>query len=305
MSQKEAKDIIEGLINTVLESVSPRKYLDASVHILDLSYEHVMQANKIKMSKGSMESYMSLLFAVESKARTSESIDEAIDKVLNNRGTQYIRNLNLLVCKNFGAARNFITEVSKLIAEDQYFGTSYRERSLPELKSAYSIEEGDSLKPLEGKAFILEDGKIGQVQEVIYNNKSKFLIVPVYSSLNSGFIAVKSPVGIVSTEPASKYIGALISLDNGTIELVKTELGDLPLLKRTYLSKLDLGHLFKKKALGGDTPLGIRLQDAFIYKGLSPKNKALVGNYIDRLDKAHGKVDYIFHNKAEIGRAHV
>ena len=301
MSKKEANIVIKNLIKNVLESVSPREALDASVHILDVSYYHVMWANGIKTSKKSEESYIRFLLAVESKAYISISIDDAIGKVINNKGTQYIRSLNLLVAKNFNSARHFITEVSKLISEDEYFGTSYRERTLSELKTAYAIEEGGSLKPLIGKAFVIEGNRIGQVQEINYNNKPSYSIVPIYSSINSEFLALQSPTGDISIEPASKHMGARISLEDGTIQLIKTNVGELPLLKRQYLSKLDLGHLFKKKTLGGDTPLGIRLQDSLLYPGLSTKNRNIVQKYINQLDKAHGKVDYIFHNQAAEG----
>jgi hypothetical protein len=302
----EAKKIIEKVISKVLNTpdgvLSPREKLDGSVHILDLSEKHVLFANRIDPDKNSRDSYNKFIHTVEQLANTSTSIDGAIEKVLSNKGTQYIAEFNLLVCKNFNTARKFITEVSRAIPDDEYFGTSYRERSLAELKTAYGIEEGSPLiKDFLNKAFVIEGNRIGQVQEFVEGNKSTYHLVPIYSSINSQFLALKSQTGEISIEPASKHMGARISTEKGTIELVNTDMGLLPLLKRQYLSKLDLGHLFKKKILGGDTPLGKRLEKSFSYRGLSPEAKGIVQHYIDELDKAHGSVDYIFHNQAAEG----
>jgi hypothetical protein len=302
----EAKKILEEVISNVLNTpngvLSPREKLDSSVHILDLSKKHVLFANRIDLDKNSTDSYNRFIHTVEQLAHTSTSIDDAIEKVLSNQGTHYIAKFKLLVCKNFRTARIFITQVSRAIPDDEYFGTSYRERSFAELKTAYGIEEGSPLiKDFLNKAFVIEGNRIGQVQEFIQGNKSTYHLVPIYSSINSQFLALKSQTGEISIEPASQHMGARISTEKGTIQLVNTDMGLLPLLKRQYLSKLDLGHLFKKKTLGGDTPLGKRLQDSLSYIGLSPEAKGIVQHYINKLDAAHGSVKYIFHNQAARG----
>lgn len=300
----ESRVIIEKLISETLESVSPRKVLDTSVHILDLSYGHVIRANRIRDSKKAEQAHGELITAVTSIAKISSSMEVAIENILANRGTQYLPDVNLLVCKSFSTAREFISRVSRLIPNNEYFGTSYRERSLSELKLAYGLEEGSSLAPLEGKAFILADGEIGQVQKLTESAKTYYSLVPIHQLGKNTHIALKDPItGGIYTEQINTHIGAQVSTESGEITLVNTELGKLPLIRRTYLSKLDLGHMFKKSTPGGDTPLGMRLHNAVNYAGISPQNKALVQKYIDKLDKAHGKVTYIFHNKAAEGLA--
>jgi hypothetical protein len=298
----KAKKIIENLISKVLKTedgkISPRDKLDKSVHILDLSSEHVQFANSLQLAHNYKESYREFINTVDTMANKSSTIEGATERVLSNQGTQYIPKLNLLVCKNFSTARIFITRVSKAIPDNEHFGTSYRERTLSELENAYSIENNNYTKDFVNKAFVIEGNRIGQIQEFVVGNKSNYYLVPIYSSINSSFLALQDPEGTITVEPASQHIGARITTEKGTIKLIKTDMGDLPLLKRQYLSKLDLGHLFKKKTLGGDTPLGMRLNKALIYKGLSPDNKAVVQKYIDELDETHGRVDYIFHNQA-------
>jgi hypothetical protein len=301
MSQKEAKKVIDSLIENVIKSHSPRKALDESVHILDISYDHILQANGQKDSKNFLDSYTRFLIAVTSLAKDSSSIDKAIDAVLHNRGTQYLQKYNLLINKNFDTARKFITKVSHLIPDDEFFGISYRERSFSELKTAYKIEEGESLGPLVGKAFVSGNGSIIQVQELDQSGGSKFILNTIYSPLNTGFIALKDPDGVISVEPSSIHEGARVSLEKDTLTIVKTDKGYLPLLKRDYLSKLDLGHLFKKQTLGGRTPLGERLQTAIKYEGISPSLRKVIQEYVNELDKIHGSVDYIFHNQAAEG----
>lgn len=301
----ESKKIIENLISKVLKTeegkINPREKLDKSVHILDLSSEHVQFANKLQLAQNYKESYDKFIDTVNSMAGKSNTIEGAVERVLSNQGTQYIPKLNLLVCKNFSTARKFITLVSKAIPDNEHFGTSYRERTLSELQNAYDIEDNNYTKDFVNKAFVIEGNRIGQIQEFVEGDKSKYYLVPIYSSINSNFLALQDQDGTITIESASQHIGARVTTEKGTIKLIKTDMGELPLLKRQYLSKLDLGHLFKKKTLGGNTPLGMRLKNSLVYKGLSLDNKAVVQKYIDQLDEAHGSVDYIFHNQAAEG----
>jgi hypothetical protein len=301
----EAKKIIEDVISEVLTRVegemTPRQALDAYVHILDLSYHHVMRANRLPLTDSTKKSYDNFIAVVANLAHASMDLPEAVNKVINIKGTQYINSLNLLVCKSFGTAREFITEVSKKIPLDPYFGTSYRERTLQELELAKNIKNGVYTQDFKDKAFVIQGNKIGQIQEFGSGDSATYYMVPIYSSINSQFLAIKDRDGSITVEPASKHLGARVSTEKGTIELVQTNEGEIPLLKRDYLSKLDLGHMFKKNILGGETPLGLRLQDALAYTGLSTDSKAIVQKYIDQLYKVHGSVDYVFHNQAAKG----
>lgn len=314
----EAKAIIDKLIAETLLSESPREKLDKKFHILDLSYDHVVRSNKLNGSLvATRKAYEEFIFHVIFMGRQATSLEDAIEASISSKGsvgTQYIDNIDLLVCKNFDTARKFISKISKMIPDNIHFGISYRERTFEELKSAYKIEEDSSLKPLLGKSFLLANGTIGQVIEVETEfaktgRKARYALVPQESLVTKigiiKFIAVKDREDseTYKIEPIGSHIGAQITSENNEISLVHTDSGLLPILKRTYLSKLDLGHLFKKSTIGGETPLGARLQQAVSYPGLSAKNQKLVQTYINKLDKAHGKVDYIFHNNAASGSA--
>lgn len=307
MSSAEARATINRVIKNVLESESPRKKLDTSVHVLDLSYSHVIMANQLPNSKDVLDAYKEFISALRSlpDIGISESLSSAIELVTAGKKPQYIIKYRVLVCKDFRKAREAVTQISKSIPDNQYFGISYRERSLTELKTAYKIEEGSSLGPLKDKAFVLGDGRIGIVQQVPDSRKVRYSLQHIDQLPNNyKFLALREPVtNKISIESYTNHIGGQVSSDNGVIELIDTEHGKIPLLKRGYLSKLDLGHLFKKETRGGRTPLGERLQKAFTYRNLSPEARQLVQHYIDDLDKEHGKVTYIFHNRAAQGEA--
>ena len=308
MSQQEAKAVIEKLIKDVLESESPRIKLDATFHVLDLSYAHVLKVNKLKDTQLAKESYIEFIQAVEFLTKKADSLDSAIAASRKNRniGPQFISNISLLVCLNFGAARTKITEISHNIPNNEYFGISYRERTLEELKYAYKLEEDSSLVDMKDKTFLLDNGKVGTVQKVKIGKRTKFELTE--NTQLGPFTHVLVPIptddSVFKLEAIALHRGAQLAHTDGVVTLgsnkdpIQGPVGYFPKLKREWLSKLDLGHLFKKDTAGGRTPLGDRLQEAFKYEGLSVSARSMVQQYIDKLDKAHGKVTYVFHNQA-------
>jgi len=308
MSQQQAKAVIEKLIKDVLESESPRVKLDATFHVLDLSYDHVLKVNKLKDTQIAKESYIEFIQAVEFLTKRADSLDAAIAASRNNRniGPQFISSTSLLVCLNFGAARSKITEISRSIPNNKYFGISYRERTLEELKYAYKLEEGSSLIDMRDKTFLLDNGRVGTVQEVKTGKRTRFELTenPNLGPFTHVLVPIPTDDSVFKLEAIALHRGAQLAHTDGVITLGSNKdsnmgpVGDFPKLKREWLSKLDLGHLFKKDTTGGRTPLGERLQEAFKYEGLSSSARSMVQQYIDKLDKAHGEVTYVFHNQA-------
>ena len=309
MTEKAAKDTIEKMINKVLNSKSPRTKLDKTFHVLDLSYDHLLKFNKLEDEQLAKESYVEFIIAVEQLTKKADSLTAAIAASRNNRniGPQFIEGIALLVCLNFGAARTIITKVSQAIPNNEYFGMSYREKTLEGTKYAYKLEEGSSLKDLVKKVFLLDNGRVGTVEQINIEKRTKFELI---EDLNLGpYTHVLVPLpppndSVFKLEAVSLHRGAQLANTDGIVTLGSNKdsnigpIGDFPKLKREWLSKLDIGHLFKKDTRGGRTPLGDRLQKALVYKDLSSSARATVQTYIDRLDKAHGEVTYVFHNTA-------
>jgi hypothetical protein len=309
MSTPEAKKTIEKMITQVLEAKSPRTKLDETFHVLDLSYDHLLKFNKLEDEQLAKESYVEFIIAVEQLTKKAYSLDAAIAASRNNKniGPQFIEGVALLICLNFGAARRIITQVSHSIPDNEYFGISYREKTLTGTKYAYKLEEGSSLIGLKGKSFLLDNGRVGTVTELNTGKRTKFELVENTNLGPYTHVLVPLPPpndSAFKLETISDHRGAQLANTDGTVTLGSNKdstigpIGDFPKLKREWLSKLDIGHLFKKNTRGGRTPLGDRLQKALVYKNLSSSARDIVQKYINKLDKAHGEVTYVFHNTA-------
>jgi hypothetical protein len=294
MSSAQAKNTIEKMITNVLEAKSPRTKLDETFHVLDLSYDHLLKFNKLEDEQLAKESYVEFIIAVEQLTKKAYSLDAAIAASRNNKniGPQFIEGVALLICLNFGAARRIITQVSHSIPDNEYFGISYREKTLTGTKYAYKLEEGSSLIGLKGKSFLLDNGRVGTVLELNTGKRTKFELVENTNLGPYTHVLVPLPPpndSAFKLETISDHRGAQLANTDGTVTLGSNKdstigpIGDFPKLKREWLSKLDIGHLFKKNTRGGRTPLGDRLQKALVYKNLSSSARDIVQKYINKM----------------------
>lgn len=170
MSQEEGEKVLNEKINTILQNSQVfkqlqenyRKELNSRYHILDLSFDALYTANAVNKSAREKivftNSYNRLIDTVKKhvKGRQYISVDDIPSiKDVGKLNTFFVSQpIPLLISPSFDAARNNISAISALIADDKYFGKSDRVRTLDQI----TREEGKTLEDLLAQGRYFKDG---------------------------------------------------------------------------------------------------------------------------------------------------
>jgi len=165
MSLAEGKQVLDAKLKMAMAN-SPayqallknyrEKLNTENIHILDISYDAlVLNADTSDKLERFDESYTLFLVAIES-ATSGVTVYNTLEDLKNSnpgnltKGVIYVRSSAILICPNFGSARNFITyKVSKQIPFDEFFGITNRARGKDEL-----IREGYEVLPIINDKFV-------------------------------------------------------------------------------------------------------------------------------------------------------
>jgi hypothetical protein len=340
MSKEEATTAINRVIIDCLQDKEVRKNLDSEYHILDISLRSLEVANNRGGTSPKIlwSSYWKFFVAVRSDCSSRgcvvSTLETALEKLSKGRGVCLIGD-NLLACRNFNTARDFISKISETpeLIDDPSFGQSYRERTLSELQTEYDIPAtmDKNLSILKGKAYIQANGRIGQIAEVPNpNDPSKpkhvwfeepnlgpFSEVAYYNSREDELnklvttgpllgppsfagaqVTVKSEATGIPTGPTE---GSSSSAMREITIYIDKDGKRYPFIKRNRLSVLDLGHAYLSWSETGRTPLGEKLarisQQAINFDSTtSAAIHSIINKYQKDLNDHHSTVKWTFYN---------
>lgn len=284
MSTQEATAVIRKSIEDTLREYT-KGTLDTQVHVIDISYTSLLASNKRNNSNKYSSNYTEFLVEVRNSANIVQDYLEAVTLVNNNKGTCVFEEAGsiLLISKNFGTARDFITSISNKLKENDDFGLAFRSRNYEDIQTSRSLYRAA------GSQFLISGASGYSVYRVEkLPNSTKYGLVLV-----SGFENIKE-VSYLAQRRSADYVKttSLTQFNNTEVDINATD--NSVIIKKRLLSVLDLGHGQGVLAAQA-TPLGLKLSN-LLTLGLSPKGQTLVNKYITELVKLHNVVDFEFKN---------
>jgi hypothetical protein len=297
MTAALAKKAIEHVINKVL-TLETREGLNKELHILDLSKDTLLIANKYSDTQEFTEAYNEFISTVHRLVVGRKTLDDAIAYTFSGLGSSYFK--DYLVTLDFGAARRVITKISRAIPTNKYFGVSFRERNLEELAKDYGLDlDKSSLGKLADRVFLLKGGQISQVQQFSEGNKIEYKLVPVLKITGNTKVKLPELDRSYSDPTAAQHYGQEIDISDGKTDLLNYKQGDPIYIKRNFLSILDIGHAFGLIEPGARSPLGVKISKPMKYSNLlGTEAKAVIEKYNKQLADLHSTINFTFHNTA-------
>ena len=333
VAAEKIRNIIQKQVDKILNDSNVRETLNTNIHILDLSFNAVFSANEPQVEEDlnkkygrkkrqdiNFSSYTEFLETIKSLTTAATSVQKAID-LINSSGRASVKYLYigsdgqvLLVCKNFDAARTIISAVSNIIPNNPNFGKTLRETTFNELADQYAIDDLDNINEvtyqrLKDKAFIQSNGWIGRI--VLNKLTETYAYEEVRKLGNFKYVAIRNNLTkqyeIRSSRECSGDLLAMSS--SNTIKMEEVVAPDerhllLPVIGKTELSVLDIGHAFrfntdsKSRTVssrgGGRTPAGDKLIKLFNMKDTAIKQ--IARKYIQELNDIHSAINFEWHN---------
>ena len=331
VAAEKIRAIIQKEVSKILDNSNVREELNKSIHLLDLSFNSVSVADEPQVeadlnkkygrknrSEINHSAYNEFLATVITLTTPAASVQEGIDLInISSRGsTKYLYCGNdgqvLLICRNFDAARKVISAVSNKIPKNPNFGKTLRETTFSELANQYEIDDIDNInevtyKKLKDKAFIQSNGWIGRIVETI---NETYAYEEVRSLGNFKYVLFRNNLTKeYELKSSAECAGDVLVMDRSTtIKLDETYLDTkivyLPIIGKTSLSVLDIGHAFKFNTAsksrtvssrgGGRTPAGDKLIKLFNMKNSAIKDVA--HKYIQELNDLHSAINFEWHS---------
>lgn len=300
MSTEAAQQVLRTSIEEILKEYT-RGTLDKQIHVIDISYDSLRRANARRDTPTYRNNWQEFRDTAYNLAKTSApDYLTAVQLINKSGGTYYLQDegSELLISKNFDAARAFITKVSNQIKTNDDFGIAFRGRNYTD------IETSRKLARVAGSMFLQQDvttKKFGVYEVSKLPGVNKYGLIPV-----DGFGDVKE-VLYLAQRRSTNYTKttSLREFDNLEVELVNTTENGASVkkvaIKKRLLSVLDLGH-GQGELSPQSTPAGVKISN-ILNLGLGPKGKALVEKYLNELRKLHNVVQFKFENTSDSDQA--
>lgn len=303
MSKEAAKRELIGAVTNILKVTGDyRENLNKEVHIMDLSKDNLIIANGIKSDEIDTftEAYNEFIKKVSENTIPGTNVRKAIATMASDtsRGSIFV-NKRYLVNKNFDTSRSILTNISRAIPNNIYFGQSYRAREYSEYEAEKDIGTKKNLKEIAGKAFLIDIKKASMVvgtevqgtKEVIYSWKD--------TEEKFDYIAYKAGVSEDFTvrEIVPNDIGRQLLTEKGEIVVYEQGNKRAVIFDQRVLSKLDVGHIFSSR-----TPLKqkfIDFQKRINSIGLGDYKydiQKIIDDAQQELIEKHGNIKIRYHN---------
>jgi hypothetical protein len=292
--------------------------------------------NRPILTQDSYDVFVQVLENVVTRANTlQQAIDECQLPANFQSTSRYVSNGKtlLLVCRNFGIARSTISKISAspLLQDNDHFGKKLREYTWTEVSDEHGISNSKNIDEITGKkllhkTYIFQNGTIWRVAKThkkVLNKKTGEIIFPDRYGIKQVGRLAYTMVAVITTDkyeysifnndgnpdyvtigkvtyklsPKEEYANAEVTTTGtNTLSFVNVRGKKYPIVRKTYLSVLDIGHAFQQSSRFGNTPLGQKFTKSLEYTSVSPEADRLIKESIKSLDNLHSAINYTIYN---------